>query len=100
MPILTAFCSTQVKRCAEMSRKLRFLKDQINKAGLMSSHSVLQSDIHLEDLEVLLYFTSAGLAFYLRVWLPAITCWLSAVSKVCMGIFTLESDNIRSLDFS
>ncbi|KAK7341775.1 hypothetical protein VNO80_24714 [Phaseolus coccineus] len=42
----------QVKRCAEMSRKLRFFRDQINRAGLMSSPSVLQSDIHLEDLEI------------------------------------------------
>ncbi|XP_057451460.1 V-type proton ATPase subunit a1-like [Lotus japonicus] len=43
----------QVKRCAEMSRKLRFFKDQINKAGLISStRIVLQRDIDLEDLEV------------------------------------------------
>ncbi|CAL0321918.1 unnamed protein product [Lupinus luteus] len=43
----------QVKRCAEMSRKLRFFKDQINKAGLVSSsHSELQPDIDLEDLEM------------------------------------------------
>ncbi|KAG4979800.1 hypothetical protein JHK82_033049 [Glycine max] len=42
----------QVKRCAEMSRKLRFFEDQINKAGLMSSPSVLQTDIYLEDLEI------------------------------------------------
>ncbi|XP_022634182.1 V-type proton ATPase subunit a1 isoform X3 [Vigna radiata var. radiata] len=35
-----------------MSRKLRFFKDQINKAGLVASPSVLQSDIHLEDLEI------------------------------------------------
>ncbi|KAJ1395093.1 hypothetical protein SESBI_33620 [Sesbania bispinosa] len=43
----------QVKRCAEMSRKLRFFKDQINKAGLMSSsRTVLQPDIDLEDLEI------------------------------------------------
>ncbi|CAL5200304.1 unnamed protein product [Lathyrus oleraceus] len=43
----------QVKRCAEMSRKLRFFKDQINKAGLMSSsRTLLQPDIDLEDLEV------------------------------------------------
>ncbi|OIW15761.1 hypothetical protein TanjilG_04296 [Lupinus angustifolius] len=42
----------QVKRCAEMSRKLRFFKDQINKAGLLSSSlPVLQPDIDLEDLE-------------------------------------------------
>ncbi|KAK7261398.1 hypothetical protein RIF29_27707 [Crotalaria pallida] len=43
----------QVKRCAEMSRKLRFFKDQINKASLMSSsHPVLQPDLDLEDLEI------------------------------------------------
>ncbi|CAJ1956020.1 unnamed protein product [Sphenostylis stenocarpa] len=43
----------QVKRCAEMSRKLRFFKDQISKAGLLSSsRTVLQPDIDLEDLEV------------------------------------------------
>ncbi|KAG0465048.1 hypothetical protein HPP92_019212, partial [Vanilla planifolia] len=43
----------QVKRCGEMSRKLRFLSDQINKANLaVSAHSALQSDIDLEDLEV------------------------------------------------
>lgn len=36
-----------------MSRKLRFFKDQINKAGLISStRIVLQRDIDLEDLEV------------------------------------------------
>ncbi|KAL2332065.1 hypothetical protein Fmac_019646 [Flemingia macrophylla] len=43
----------QVKRCAEMSRKLRFFKDQISKAGLISSSlTVLQPDIDLEDLEI------------------------------------------------
>ncbi|KAI7983094.1 V-type proton ATPase subunit a1 [Camellia lanceoleosa] len=43
----------QVKRCAEMSRKLRFFKDQIQKAGLMSSvHPVLQPDVELEELEL------------------------------------------------
>ncbi|QCE09301.1 V-type proton ATPase subunit a1 isoform X1 [Vigna unguiculata] len=43
----------QVKRCAEMSRKLRFFKDQISKAGLLSSsRTVLQPDIDLEDLEI------------------------------------------------
>lgn len=52
--ILIAILLWQVKRCAEMSRKLRFFKDQINKAGLMSSpHPVLQPDIELEELEVL-----------------------------------------------
>ncbi|KAL6577264.1 V-type proton ATPase subunit a1 [Orobanche minor] len=43
----------QVKRCAEMSRKLHFFKDQIHKAGLMSSpHPASQPDIELEELEV------------------------------------------------
>ncbi|KAM1803654.1 hypothetical protein ACFX16_029802 [Malus domestica] len=43
----------QVKRCAEMSRKLRFFRDQISKAGLLSSvHPVLQPDIDLEELEI------------------------------------------------
>ncbi|XP_041989504.1 V-type proton ATPase subunit a1-like isoform X3 [Salvia splendens] len=43
----------QVKRCAEMSRKLRFFKDQIHKAGLgLSPHPASETDIELEDLEV------------------------------------------------
>uniref|UniRef100_A0A5B7BCS9 V-type proton ATPase subunit a n=1 Tax=Davidia involucrata TaxID=16924 RepID=A0A5B7BCS9_DAVIN len=43
----------QVKRCAEMSRKLRFFKDQILKAGLLSSgRPALQPDVELEELEI------------------------------------------------
>ncbi|KAJ4725962.1 V-type proton ATPase subunit a [Melia azedarach] len=43
----------QVKRCGEMSRKLRFFKEQINKAGLLSSvHPVSGPDIELEELEI------------------------------------------------
>ncbi|XP_044506444.1 V-type proton ATPase subunit a1-like isoform X1 [Mangifera indica] len=43
----------QVKRCGEMSRKLRFLKEQINKAGLLSSvHPVSGPDVELEELEM------------------------------------------------
>ncbi|PON62354.1 ATPase, V0 complex, subunit 116kDa [Parasponia andersonii] len=43
----------QVKRCAEMSRKLRFFKEQISKAGLISSACpVMQQDLELEELEV------------------------------------------------
>ncbi|KAK6935991.1 V-type ATPase, V0 complex, 116kDa subunit family [Dillenia turbinata] len=43
----------QVKRCGEMSRKIRFFKDQISKAGVSSpSHPSLQPDIELEELEV------------------------------------------------
>ncbi|KAI4382343.1 hypothetical protein MLD38_008319 [Melastoma candidum] len=42
----------QVKRCAEMSRKLRFLREQINKAGVMLPDTLaVQSDIDLEELE-------------------------------------------------
>ncbi|KAI9076162.1 hypothetical protein K1719_041860 [Acacia pycnantha] len=45
--------ANQVKRCAEMSRKLRFFKDQINKAGLMCSPCLaFQPDIELEELEL------------------------------------------------
>ncbi|GMY10671.1 V-type proton ATPase subunit a1 isoform X1 [Fagus crenata] len=45
--------ANQVKRCAEMSRKLRFFKDQITKASLLSSmRPVMQPDIELEDLEI------------------------------------------------
>ncbi|KAK6926846.1 V-type ATPase, V0 complex, 116kDa subunit family [Dillenia turbinata] len=43
----------QVKRCGEMSRKIRFFKDQISKAGVSSpSRPSLQPDIELEELEV------------------------------------------------
>jgi V-type H+-transporting ATPase subunit a len=42
----------QVKRCAEMSRKLKFFTDQINKAGVKSSvRPALQPEIDLEELE-------------------------------------------------
>ncbi|XP_059626733.1 V-type proton ATPase subunit a1 [Cornus florida] len=42
----------QVKRCAEMSRKLRFFKDQIHKAGLPSGLPTLQPDVDLKELEI------------------------------------------------
>ncbi|ONK77025.1 uncharacterized protein A4U43_C02F2330 [Asparagus officinalis] len=43
----------QVKRCGEMSRKLRFFNDQITKAGMTcSALPALQPGIDLEDLEV------------------------------------------------
>ncbi|KAJ8563680.1 hypothetical protein K7X08_032132 [Anisodus acutangulus] len=43
----------QVKRCAEMSRKLRFFKDQTQKAGLLPSpRPASQPDIELEELEI------------------------------------------------
>ncbi|KAF8402766.1 hypothetical protein HHK36_010856 [Tetracentron sinense] len=43
----------QVKRCGEMSRKLRFIKDQFSKAGqVISVRPSLQPDIELEELEI------------------------------------------------
>ncbi|OVA09925.1 ATPase [Macleaya cordata] len=43
----------QVKRCGEMSRKLRFFRDQISKAGLVPSvRPGMQPDIELEELEI------------------------------------------------
>lgn len=45
----------QVKRCGEMSRKLRFLKDQINKSNLtILARPALEPGTNLEELEVLL----------------------------------------------
>ncbi|CAA6656874.1 unnamed protein product [Spirodela intermedia] len=45
--------ANQVKRCGEMSRKLNFFKDQISKAGLLSTpRPALRSDVDLEELEV------------------------------------------------
>jgi V-type H+-transporting ATPase subunit a len=45
--------ATQIKRCAEMARKLRFFKDQMSKAGLSPSiKSVSRVDIDMDDLEV------------------------------------------------
>ncbi|XP_047315253.1 V-type proton ATPase subunit a1 [Impatiens glandulifera] len=42
----------QVKRCTEMSRKLRFLKDQIHKAGILPiGHQGMLPDIQLEEVE-------------------------------------------------
>ncbi|OVA18169.1 ATPase [Macleaya cordata] len=42
-----------VKRCGEMSRKLRYFKDQIGKAGLLSyGHPALQPGIELKELEI------------------------------------------------
>ncbi|XP_020552421.1 V-type proton ATPase subunit a1 isoform X1 [Sesamum indicum] len=52
----------QVKRCAEMSRKLRFIKEQIHKAGLTPSPSPApQPDIDLEELEIQLEEHEHGL---------------------------------------
>ncbi|XAR72783.1 hypothetical protein NMG60_11019541 [Bertholletia excelsa] len=45
--------ATQIKRCAEMARKLRFFKEEMSKAGLSASpRSVARVDLDLDDLEV------------------------------------------------
>lgn len=42
-----------------MSRKLRFLKDQTHKAGLvLSPHAASEPDIELEELEVCIFYSS------------------------------------------
>ncbi|CAN0906491.1 V-type proton ATPase subunit a3 [Linum grandiflorum] len=42
----------QIKRCAEMARKLRFFKDHMRKAGLSPSTRSISTDIDLDSLEV------------------------------------------------
>ncbi|XP_042499594.1 V-type proton ATPase subunit a2-like [Macadamia integrifolia] len=46
--------ATQIKRCGEMARKLRFFREQMSKAGLLlpSTTPMTQVDIDLDDLEV------------------------------------------------
>lgn len=43
----------QIKKCAEMARKLRFFREQMSKAGLSPSMKLMtQVDIDMDDLEV------------------------------------------------
>ncbi|XP_052194198.1 V-type proton ATPase subunit a3 [Diospyros lotus] len=45
--------ATQIKRCAEMARKLRYVREEMSKAGLSSSAKpAARPDIDLDDLEV------------------------------------------------
>ncbi|KAI3464891.1 hypothetical protein Pfo_021554 [Paulownia fortunei] len=45
--------ATQIKRCGEMARKLRFFRDQMTKAGfLTSSRSSVGANVNLDELEV------------------------------------------------
>ncbi|XP_073045688.1 V-type proton ATPase subunit a3-like isoform X1 [Primulina eburnea] len=45
--------ATQIKRCGEMARKLRFFRDQMSKAGLSpEARSMTQPVLSLDDLEV------------------------------------------------
>ncbi|KAK8623314.1 hypothetical protein V6N13_118201 [Hibiscus sabdariffa] len=45
--------ATQIKRCGEMARKLRFFKEQMTKAGLSPyARSAMSDDVYLDNLEV------------------------------------------------
>lgn len=44
--------ATQIKRCGEMARKLRFFRDQMLKAGILSSAPSVLADLNFDDLEV------------------------------------------------
>ncbi|KAL5563090.1 hypothetical protein UlMin_032837 [Ulmus minor] len=44
--------ATQIKRCGELARKLRFFKDQMLKAGFSPKQSTTRAEINLDDLEV------------------------------------------------
>ncbi|KAL9395595.1 hypothetical protein Peur_009848 [Populus x canadensis] len=46
--------AAQIKRCAEMARKLRFFKEQMKKAGLSPTKSLRSGDVDLDRLEVAL----------------------------------------------
>ena len=45
----------KIKRCAEMARKLRFIKEQMLKAGAWPKVSGTQVDVNIDDLEVCEY---------------------------------------------
>ncbi|XP_074557988.1 V-type proton ATPase subunit a3-like [Curcuma longa] len=44
--------ANQIKRCGEMSRKLRFMKDQMAKAGIVHSEMPTQIHIDFDELEI------------------------------------------------
>lgn len=44
--------AAQIKRCAEMARKLRFFKDEMSKAGWSPPTGAAPIDLDLDDLEV------------------------------------------------
>ncbi|KAG8377862.1 hypothetical protein BUALT_Bualt08G0077600 [Buddleja alternifolia] len=45
--------ATQIKRCGEMARKIRYFRDQMTKAGLLSSsRSSVGTNVNLDELEV------------------------------------------------
>ncbi|KAI9128016.1 hypothetical protein K1719_001009 [Acacia pycnantha] len=50
-PFQRAYAS-QLKRCGEMARKLRFFKEQMSKAGVSYKTFSSQVDVNIDDLEV------------------------------------------------
>ncbi|XP_027357011.1 V-type proton ATPase subunit a2-like [Abrus precatorius] len=44
--------ATQIKRCGEMARKLRILKEEMLKDGVSPTGSTKQIDVNIDDLEV------------------------------------------------
>ncbi|XP_002988745.2 V-type proton ATPase subunit a3 isoform X2 [Selaginella moellendorffii] len=44
--------ANQVKRCDEMLRKLQYFSDQLQKSGLASTPSAVESDLNFDELEV------------------------------------------------
>ncbi|CAI8585325.1 unnamed protein product [Vicia faba] len=44
--------ATQIKRCGEMARRLRFFKEQMFKAGVSPKGSTAQFDVNIDDLEI------------------------------------------------
>ncbi|KAL1362237.1 hypothetical protein HN51_010506 [Arachis hypogaea] len=44
--------ATQIKRCGEMARKLRFFKEQMLKAGVSPKNSLGHVDLNIDDLDV------------------------------------------------
>ncbi|XP_047147751.1 V-type proton ATPase subunit a2-like [Vigna umbellata] len=44
--------ATQIKRCGEMARRLRFFKEQMLKAGVSPKYSTTPVDVNIDDLEV------------------------------------------------
>lgn len=48
---------SQIKTCGDMARKLRFLKEQMTKAGITpSTRTTMCPNINLDELEVCLFY--------------------------------------------
>ena len=64
---LMCYCIMQIKRCGEMTRKLRFFKEQMTKAGLSPSvRSARSDDVDLDNLEVCWNFGFQSFGCYME----------------------------------